>query len=296
MKKIVNLKKALVVLSIIAISFAAFPAINNVRAWSCGVIVTPLSSKTVEENGQIKFTLTYVDDVNRITLNASDLYLNGFTANIHIADAGNSRVVTLSNIHNTSGSSLKRVRISGGTAVSSDGQLAHSTQTESFTIKASQGQEENKDTVAPVAKISGPNPSQVYIGGTVTYKVTYSENVKVQGITLNEGDIRLDGFSANKSVSISGNTATITLSNIKGNVGGNKTIYVSGGTAYDAQGNLCNGVTGSAFTLLSKDTPSNPNNPSDNPNKDTNKNNKDTNKNNNSSKPSDWVANPNTGK
>ena len=271
MKRIVNLKKALVVLSVIAISFAAFPAINHVGAWAAAVKVSPVSSKVVEDNGQLIFTLTYTNDINRITLNASDLYLNGFTANINIANSGNSRVVTLSNIHNTSGSSLKRVKVSGGTAISSDGQLANAIQTESFTIKEQQQtQTGTNDDVAPVAKISGPNPSQVYIGGTVTYKVTYTDNVKVQKITLNSGDIRLNGFTADKSVSISGNTATITLSNIKGDVGGNKTVYVSGGTAFDSNGNLCNAVTGSAFTLLSKNVPNNPDNNNNNNNNNNN--------------------------
>ena len=290
MKRIVNFKKALVVLSVIVMSLTAFPAINYVGAWTPLIHCTPVSSKVVEENGQLVFTVTYTD-VNKITLTTNDVQLKGFNANVYISNAGNSRVVTLTNIHNTSGASLKRVKILSGTAMSSDGKLTTAIETETFSIKekTSQQQPDTSDNVKPVAKISGPNPSQVYIGGTVTYKVTYSDNVKIQKITLNANDIALNGFTANKSVSISGNTATITLSNIKGNVGGNKTINVSGGTAYDTNGNQCNAVTGSAFTLLSKNVDNNNNNNSNN------QNNNNSNKNNNS-KPSDWVANPNTGK
>lgn len=282
MMKVLNIKKILVVLSIVAISFAAFPAMNYVGAWAACLSCSPISSKVVEENGQIIFTLKYTNDINKITLTEADLRLDGFTANINIGISGNNRVITLSNIQNKAGSSAtKRVYVSGGTAVSSDGQLANAVQTESFIIEGSQA----TDSVAPVATISGPSASQVYAGGTVVYTVTYTDNVGIKAITLNANDIRLSGFSATKNVSINGNVATITLSNIQGTVGGNKTVYVSGGTAIDAQGNLCNAVTGRAFSIITKTvvTPEN----TDNNDNDNNTDN---------GKPSDWVANPNTGK
>ena len=286
MKKLGNLKKALVVLSIAAISFTAFPAINYVGAWAACLSCSPLSTKVVEDGGQVIFTLKYTNDINTITLSEGDLRLDGFSANVNIAYSGNNRVDTLSNIHSTSGNATKRVYVSGGTAVSSDSQLANAVQTESFTINAPAPA--YVDDVAPVATISGPSAAQVYAGGTITYTVNYSDNVGIAGITLNANDVRLDGFTANKSVAINGNTATITLSNIQGNVGGNKTIYVSGGTAFDANGNLCNAVTGSAFSIVAQN----------NNNNNTNNNTKTTNntKTNDNSKPSDWVANPNTGK
>ena len=280
MNKVLNIKRILVVLSIIAISFAAFPAINYVGAWAACLSCSPISSKVVEENGQVIFTLKYTNDINIITLTEADLRLDGFTADINIGISGNNRVITLSNIKNKAGSSAtKRVYVSGGTAVSSDGQLSNAVQTESFTIQGAQA----KDSVAPVATISGPSVVNVYAGGTVVYTITYTDNVGIKAITLNANDIRLSGFTATKNVSINGNVATITLSNIQGNVGGNKTIYVSGGTAIDAQGNLCNAVTGSAFSIIKKNVVQE-------------NNNKDDNKKDNNTKPSDWVANPNTGK
>lgn len=322
MEKLRNIKKALVVLSIIAISFTAFPAINYVGAWAACLSCTPLSSKVVNDGGEIYFTLKYTNDINRITLSNSDITLDGFRANISIQYQGNNRVVVLSNIHNASGAPTdkKRVYIAEGTAYSSDDRPANAIRTESFTINVNEKPATPVDNVKPTAVISGPSASQVYAGDTVTYKITYSDNVGIRKISLTANDIRLSGFTANKSVSISGNVATITLSNIQGEVGGNKVIYVAGGTAIDDNGNMCNAVTGSAFSIIKKAEPTNPgdnnnnnnnNKPSDNNNTSNNNkpsdNNSNNNKpsdnsnnnntsNNNNGRPSDWVANPNTGK
>lgn len=284
MNKVLNIKKVVVILSIIAISFTAFPAINYVGAWAACLSCSPISSKVVEENGQVIFTLKYTNDINKITLTKADLRLDGFTADINIGISGNNRVITLSNVKNKAGSSAtKRVYVSGGTAVSSDGQLANAVQTESFTIEGSK----QKDSVAPVATISGPSTANVYAGGTVVYTITYTDNVSIKAITLNANDVRLSGFNATKNVSINGNVATVTLSNIQGAIGGNKTIYVSGGTAIDAEGNLCNAVTGSAFSIIKKNVAQENND---------NKKEEDNNKKEENKKPGDWVANPNTGK
>lgn len=231
------------------------------------------------------FTLKYTNDINTITLSKADLHLDGFSANVDIRYNGNNRTVILSNIHSTSNTVQKSVYVAAGTAVSSDGKQANGIQTETFTIQAKQP-EQPTDTTAPVAKISGPSASKVYAGGTVTYKITYSDNVGIHKITLNNNDITLSGFTANKNISINGNVATITLSNIQGNIGGNKKIYVAAGTAIDAQANQANGGVSSEFSIVEKN----------NNNNNNNNNNKNDNKNNNNGKASDWVANPNTGK
>lgn len=296
MKKIFNVKKIFVILSVVAISLTAFSAINYVGAWAACLSNTPLSSKVVNENGSLQFTLKYTNDINTILLQPNNLALEGFTANINIKSDdtnANNKIVTLTNIQNKAGTSeSKRIRVAGGTAVSSDGRLANAITTETFTIRATTPTPTpSNDNVAPVATISGPNPSSVYVGGTVTYKITYTDNVGIKAINLNANDIRLSGFTANKSVSISGNVATITLSNINGNIGGNKVIYVTGGTAVDNNGNLCNAVTGSAFSIIQKNNNNNNNSNNNNNNQPENANN-----NQNNGKPSDWVANPNTGK
>lgn len=295
MKKMLNIKKIFVIVSIIALSFTAFSTINYVNAWAACMRVSPLSSKVVDEGGEIRFTVGYSNDINQITLSNNDLGLTGFTANIDIQRNGNERVVILSNIHNSnSNANNKSIYISEGTALSSNGALANPMRTAEFSIRATTPTPTpSTDDVAPVASISGPNPANVYAGGTVTYKVTYTDNVGIKAITLNANDIGLSGFTANKSVSISGNVATITLSNIQGNVGGNKFIKVTAGSAIDAQGNMCNAVTGGAFSIVQKNNNNNNNNGNNNNNdkpQDTNNNNQ------NNGKPKDWVANPNTGK
>lgn len=293
MKKMLNIKKIFVIVSIIALSFTAFSTINYVNAWAACMRVSPLSSKVVDEGGEIRFTVGYSNDINQITLSNNDLGLTGFTANIDIQRNGNERVVILSNIHNSnSNANNKSIYISEGTALSSNGALANPMRTAEFSIRATTPTPTpSTDDVAPVASISGPNPANVYAGGTVTYKVTYTDNVGIKAITLNANDIGLSGFTANKSVYISGNVATITLSNIQGNVGGNKFIKVTAGSAIDAQGNMCNAVTGGAFSIVQKNNNNNNNgqNNNDKP-QDTNNNNQ------NNGKPKDWVANPNTGK
>ena len=137
------------------------------------------------------------------------------------------------------------------------------------------------DTVSPVLTISEPNPAQVYAGGTVTYTLTYTDNVGIRKISLKESDLGLNGFTATKKVVInSNNTATVTLSNIQGEVGGNKTLYVAGGTAIDDDFNMANAATSKAFVIAKKSTPT----PADPKPADPKP-----------EKPSDWRENPNTG-
>lgn len=301
MKKIFNIKKIFVVLTVVAVSLTVLSTINYVGAWAACLSNTPLSSKVVEENGSLQFTLKYTNDINAILVQPSNFSLEGFTANVNVAidkTNSNNRVVTLSNIQDEEGTAAKkRVYVAGGTAVSSDGRLANSVTTETFTIKesASTSTPTTTDNVAPVATISGPSASSVYAGGTVTYKITYTDNVGIKAINLNANDIRLSGFTANKNVSINGNVATITLSNIQGSIGGDKVIYVTGGTAIDNNGNLCNAVTGSAFSIVQKAS-NNSNNNNNNSNNNSSNNQTTENNNKNDGKPSDWVANPNTGK
>ena len=72
-------------------------------------------------------------------------------------------------------------------------------------------------------------------------------------ITLSEKSLGLEGFTADKKVVINkDNTATVTLSNIKGEIGGNKVLRVAGGTAIDEDLNMANAVTATAFTIEQK--------------------------------------------
>ncbi|CCZ55802.1 unknown [Clostridium sp. CAG:1219] len=246
MMKNIKLRKVFAIVAIAAMAFVSMP-VNMVKAALPALSVSALSTKTVKEGGSITFTLSYSGDIRKISLKESDIGLDGFTANKKITVSGNNRIVTLSNIKSTSTVYTgKVVRVAGGTAISSDFRMVNAINTVAFTIVP-------KDTVSPVLTISEPNPAQVYAGGTVTYTLTYTDNVGIRKISLKESDLGLNGFTATKKVVInSNNTATVTLSNIQGKVGGNKTLYVAGGTAIDNDFNMANAVTSKAFTIIKK--------------------------------------------
>lgn len=249
------------------------------------VVVTNPSSSTVMEGGSIEYTFKYFDNraVTSITLSPSDIILNGFTANISIKANGTDRTVVLSNIHGTAGN--KYISLKAGTASDLAGNKALGIdRTQSFRLIT-----DLKDTVAPVMSISGPSAMTVNKGGVVSYIVRYQDNIGISAVTLKNSDIKLNGFTANITITGTGNERVITLSNINGEVG-NKTITISSATAVDAAGNKANGATSSAFELKLNDNNDNNNNN----NNDNNNNNNNNNGGNN--KPGDWVENPDTGK
>jgi hypothetical protein len=235
------------------------------------------SASTVYNGESVTFTAKYTDNVGvaNIWLNAGSIVLNGFTANKTITVSGNNRIITLTNIQGNAG--LKSISITGGTAVDAAGNLSNAATSASFYL--TQKTEEPKDTVAPVLKITGPNPASIYNGQSVTYTATYSDDKGIANIWLSEKSIVLNGFTANVRISGTGNTRTITLTNVQGSIGGSKNISITGGTAVDAAGNLSNAATSASFTILKeKEVPQDPKpqEPND--------------------KPDDWVPNPNTGK
>lgn len=246
MKKNLNLKKVFAIVALVAMGATFVPAINNVEAAIPGISISTLSSTTVQEGGSLSFTLKYYGDIKKISLREDDIGLEGFTATKRITVSGNDRIITLSNIKSTSTTYTgKVVRVAGGTAISSDYQMVNAMNSQVFTITP-------KDNVAPTLTISAPNPAKVYAGGTVTYTLTYADNKGIKKISLKEGDLGLEGFTANKKVVVNGNTATVTLSNIQGTVGGNKVLKVAGGTAIDDDYNMANAVNAPAFTIEKK--------------------------------------------
>lgn len=106
--------------------------------------------------------------------------------------------------------------------------------------------ESEEDSIKPVVTISDPDPKSVDVEGTVTYTVTYTDNVI--SIIFLENNIIQNGFTANKSISESGNKRTITLSNIQGSAG-EKSIKIIAGTGADDSGNLSDSATSPTFIL-----------------------------------------------
>ena len=108
---------------------------TNVFASYASLSVSPLSSKTIQDKGTIIFTLRYTNDINKITLDKKDIELIGFKGDVSINNAGNSRVVTISNIKSNKPLTYKKIHIKPGSAISSDGIKSNGITTESFTIK-----------------------------------------------------------------------------------------------------------------------------------------------------------------
>ena len=295
MLKKLNIKKVFAVMAIAVMSLLTIPVGGFVEASSVVVSVGALSSTTVKEGGSVSFTLKYDGDVRKISLKNDDIGLDGFTANKSITANGNQRIVTLTNIVPKNNSKQGIVHIAGGTAISSDFKMTDPINTAVFTIVA-------KDTVAPVLKISNPNPTKVYVGGTVTYTLTYTDNIRIRKISLQDADLGLEGFTATKKVVInSNNTATVTLSNIQGSIGGGKILHVAGGTAIDDDFNMANAVNAPAFVIAEKPTqkPDDPK-PQDpkpqDPKPQDPKPQDPTPSQPEPEKPADWIPNPNTGR
>lgn len=183
----------------------------------------------------------------------------------------------------------------------------------------------NKQIMAESTGLIVSVPSVILEGQSVVFTVQYNSNVKT--ILLSEGDIILNGFTATKYISGSGNKRTVTLKNISG-TGDNKSITIAAGSAILNDGSKTKVQVSNTFKIkpaITQTTPSNntsSNNNASNNNTSNNANNENTNNNqannsqssetnnnetsqnqsnteettNNTGRPDDWVPNPNTGK
>lgn len=286
MVKINRMKKIFAAFSILAFVIMAMPIANIVEAGPVDLGISAPSSYNVKEGDSVSFVLTLYGDIADVEVRNSSIELVGFTANKVITGSGNSRTVTLTNVQGVG--TGKYIRVAGGIGMSSTGDLSNPVNSSLFTISA-------RDTVAPVMTISGPNPSKVYAGGTVSYVLTFTDDVGVVDLEVLKSAIALEGFTADVSISGSGlSTRTVTLSNIQGAVGGNKYIRVAGGLAMDAEGNLSNPGNSIAFIIEEKTTPVDPT-PVDPTPVDPTPVDPEPEKP-NTEKPADWIPNPNTGK
>ncbi len=251
------------------------------------ISVSSPSKTSVKVGDSVSYTLYFTDNVGvtRINTSASYIVLNGFTANISVSNSSNSSVITLSNIQGTAGN--KSISVKAGTASDNAGNSTlQIPSTASFNLVASSTNNQqvvNKDTTKPSVSIGRPNNTTVYKGGSVTYIVNFSDNRGVQKVNLSSSYVTLNGFTANVSISGSGNTRTITLSNIQGAVG-NKSISIKAGAVIDTSGNSSTVTRNSiAFTLANKKTTTTQNKPNNTTsNKTNNSSNTSTNLNNTS--------------
>lgn len=129
---------------------------------------------------------------------------------------------------------------------------------------------EEKDETKPTIHIGDFSAGEVEVGKTISFDITYEDNKEMGDITLENKDITLYGFKADVKISGDGNKRTVTLSNIKGDLGGLKYVKIAPNTAKDKAGNiLTDGAKTGMFRIVNNDT---------------------------KGKPADWIQNPNTGR
>lgn len=240
-----------------------------------------------------------------IPFNASYVTVHGFSANVGVIKNTYSRyTVTLNNVRGNSSGNYVEIR--SGAAIANDGlgsAYSATTYSNSFSIGSN-------DTVAPSISLIGPSISSVNNGGTVTYIVRYTDASGVANVNLYQNSVKLNGFTANVSISGSGENSKvverkITLSNIQGS-NGSKYISIVAATASDYNGNRTIGVNSSPFKLVNRGAVNSSGSSSSsgqNSNGNGNQNNdsaseetKEENNEENKDKPADWVPNPKTGK
>ena len=194
----------------------------------------------VQPGGSVSYTVVFSGDleISNIFLSNEYLTLNGFTANVDVTGDTNIKTITLSNIQGTSGDKTISIK-SGAASDIENSETAASTQSYSFLLTSSSaGNSSDKDTVRPSISISSPDKQQIRNGETVSYVVRFSDNRGVASAPLNASHITMNNFTADVSISDEdGDTRTITLSNVQGELGGHKSIIVGIGAIKDAHGN-----------------------------------------------------------
>lgn len=240
-KKIV---KSFILLIIVVI----FNISNNELFANTPTISIGAASKNSIKVGQ---SITYKavadpEDTEIFNISESNIILKGFTAEISIEPTGTySRSITFSNIQGVAGSGKSFV-LSEGLAVSREGLQSNTINSSSFSII------EAADQIPPVLIISNPNNNSIPDNGTIIYNVTASDNKGIDYFQISVQDITISGFSANVTITGSGNTKTIQFTKIKStNSNKNKYFTINAGVASDFEGNSNISKTSKSFNIIS---------------------------------------------
>ena len=224
------------------------------------VVISKANPNIVTEGGTVDYTVEFDDETAMGTVNMDSSYvkLNGFDANISVSGSGYTKEVTLSNISGAADSD-NYITLIAGAAQDAAGNKTKAVNSSKFTIKAKEVKPEppvdNKDKIPPVVSIDAANPKSIYAGGTITYNVTFTDNIKVTDVNLIANKITPVGFTANISVSVDGlKSAVVTLKNVNGTVGTNKYIKIASGVALDAEGNRSAQAISPKFSIVKKAT------------------------------------------
>ena len=208
------------------------------------------SGMKVTEGETVVATVTYIDNkaVVGSNLTASGITLHGFTATSKTVTHMGNHVyrVVFTGVEKTANASY--ITVAANTAWDAESNKNKAAESREFTIV----QKAVVTDKLPTISIKGPNPAKVYTGATVKYTVTFADDKGISRVNLTKDYISLHGFTANISISGSGNTRTVTLSNIKGTAGTAKYISVAAGAAVDAIGQRTKSAISSKFTILEK--------------------------------------------
>ena len=304
MTKTLKSKKIILCLSLVLVTVIAIFGNKYVIATARPAVRVGYISNCSEGDSisfSVEFSGSNLVNGGNIPFNSSYVTLHGFSANVNVIKNSYTRyTVTLNNIRGNSSGNYVEIR--SGAAIANDGlgaAYSATTNSNSFSINAG-------DSISPSISLIGPNISSVNNGGTVTYIVRYTDASGVTNVNLYANSVKLNGFTAQVSVSGSGENSKvverkITLSNIQG-TNGSKYITVVAATASDYAGNRTRGVNSSPFSLVNRTSNYSNKNSSgsgNNNSSDNNEDNKEENKDDeekNENRPADWIPNPKTGK
>lgn len=231
MKK--SIEKIISIILLITITISSMPIGAVMAAVRPSVGVSAPSKTSVNKGGSVSYTIIYTEATS-INLSSSYVTLNGFSANVSVSGSGRTRTVTLSNIQGTVGN--KSIAIKANSARNGAGGALSTPNSVSFYLNGNSSNSTVQDAIRPSMAVSSPSKSTVNVGGSVSYTLTFTDNVGVSRVNTSASYITLNGFTANVSVSNSGNRSVVTLSNIQGTAG-RKSISIRAGAANDKAGN-----------------------------------------------------------
>lgn len=215
------------------------------------------SAKNVKVGGSVSYVVKADDNkgVSVLNLSKDNIALSGFTADITVTGNGNQKTVTFSNIQGAAGK--KTFVVKAGAVVDTSGNTSYdSAVSESFTLSVNTVATNNdEDRAKPFVSIEAPSAKEVYVGGTVSYVVVFSDNREIGKINAIQDYLAMNGFTADVKVTENGNSRTVTLSNIKGEVGAKCTILIKAGAAEDKAGNTTyDSAISESFKIIKKNT------------------------------------------
>ena len=243
------LKRTFAIIALVAVIFTNIPVYVFAAADSTipTVTISGIAKDTTVKKGSSLSFKVYFDDETALSsayLTSNHISTNGFDAKVTVSGSGSQRTVTLSNIQGAGAG--KTVTIAGGVAVDMAGNKSKAVTSRSFTIDPG-------DITIPTVNIKKPSPTTVQVGGTVTYTVYFDDETAVKAVNFSASNVTLNGFSATKKVSGSGNEQrTVTLSNIQGAADSDNYITVSAGVVTDTSGNKSKAVNSAKFTIQAK--------------------------------------------